>query len=560
MSTGQAKEDNLIQLNTNENNTDHIRLNNKVNNLEKTINEVETHTKQSTQALRAQLNDLTNKDSDLENRVKKTLKKIDHVETEINQLHKDIDTTNNTISHNIKKIETEHSDLSSKVSETYKQLGSVEKSYSALKTKSGKITKDIKNITQHVETISDEIRQQILNIEEQTKNVATDIKQIDATSQKATRQLTAGQEELIEKTNSIVADANKTAKALKKSIQENAALMASIETRLIAEIETLATTTEATTNKLNNNIEKANDEINSQNAKMLKLQSVDEALEKRAVALEETAQSLATETRLLQAATNKLDNRSSALEDSVETLGIKIYRIEEENKIQQAQLDILRDKTSKTNQTLAALSRLVSINFVTTGAFLTLLIISVISLYTYQNNQWSQESITTAQRTELINQKINGLSKQVNNNEDLATDRITQLETQVASLNQQLKTVNDKNTSLDNRLINIAPHRKIGNDNILHSQQWINQQPVNHYAIKILTAHSEAELFELAVRYNYNLTDVLSYKTENNAGRLNYILFMGNYADQAQANTALEKLPFRLNGQKPTLTTFEKMI
>ncbi len=553
MSTGQAKKDNLIQLKTNENNTGNIHVNNQINSLEKSLNDVETKLNKSSGELRSKLNDLNNKETSIEESVKKTLAKIALVEVEISQLHKDINNTNASISKNVKKIESEHTDLSTKVSETYKQLGSVEKSYGTLKTKSSKITNDIKSITSSVESLSDEIRQQIINLE-------TQIKSVDSESKKSVQQLNQGQDELIEKTNSIVSDAKKTAVALEKSIQENASLLTTIETKLVAEIESLATSTDEKTSQLTNDIDKANKDIKSQNAKMLKLQSVDEALEKRALALEDTAKSLSIETQSLLKATDKLDNRSTALEDTVETLEIQVYRIEEENEIQQAQLDLLKEKTSKTNQTLAALSRLVSVNFVTTGAFLTLLVVSVIALYLYQDNLWSEKSISSAQRTNIVNQQINGLTERVITSDDIATDRIAQLENQVASLNQQLKTVNDKNVSLDNRLVNIAPHRTIGNDNMLHSQQWINQQPITNYAIHILTANSEAELFELAVRYNHNLNDVLSFKTILTNDTVNYVLFMGNYADEASATVALKDLPFRLNGQEPELTTFEKMI
>jgi len=107
--------------------------------------------------------------------------------------------------------------------------------------------------------------------------------------------------------------------------------------------------------------------------------------------------------------------------------------------------------------------------------------------------------------------------------------------------------------------VNIAPHRKIGNDNILHSLQWIAQQPTTHYAIKILTAPSEEDIFELAVRYNHNLTDVLSFKSETNNSELNYVLFMGNYADKASAEVALKDLPFRLNGETPELIAYSAM-
>jgi len=559
MSTGQAKEDNLIQLNPNEKNTDNIRLNNKVNNLEKSLNDVDSEVKRSTGELRSKLNDLSNIESDIEKNVSDTLEKITNVEAEISQLYRDIDNTNVAITENVQKIESEQSDLSSKVSETYKQLGSVEKSYSALKTKSSKITKDIKDITSHVETVSDEIRQQIIIIESKTSSMDDKIVSVENQSTDMAKQLTQGQEELIERTNSIVSDAKKTATALAKSIKENASLMANIEAKLITEIESLAQSTDEKTNHLANDIDKANSEIKAHSAKMLKLQSVDEALEKRAVTLEETAKSLTTETQALLKAVSTLDNRSTALEDTVETLEIQVYRIEQENEIQQAQLDLLREKTSKTNQTLAALSRLVSINFVTTGVFLTLVVASVVGLYFYQDKLWSTDTSTTAQRTEQVNQQINGLTQHVNTTDDLAADRIAQLESQVVSLNQQLKTVNDKNVSFDNRLVNIAPHRKIGNDNILHSQQWIKQQSDDHFSIKVLTTKTENDMFELAVRYNYNLNDVLSFKTVLDNNSAQYVLYMGNYADKATAEVALKNLPFRLNGQEPSLTTFAKM-
>ena len=559
MSAGQAKEDNLIQLKSNENNTDNIRLNNKINNLEKTVNDIDTELKISSSDLRSKLNDIGNVEADIEQSVNKTLEKITSVESEISQLYRDIDNTNVAISENVKKIESEQTDLSTKVSETYKQLGSVEKSYSTLKTKSNKITKDIKDITLQVETVSDEIRQQIISIENNTSNLDSKIDVVETQSVQLAKQVTAGQEELIERTNSIVSEAKKTAMALEKSIKENAALMAKIEAKLVTEIESLAQSTDEKTSNLSNDIDKANSEIKSHSAKMLKLQSVDEALDKRAVTLEETAKSLTAETQLLLKSVETLDTRSTALEDTVETLGIKVYRIEQENEIQQVQLGLLKEKTTQTNATLVALSRLVSFNFVSTGIFLTILVASMIALYIYQDNLWSLESSSTAQRTEQVNQQINGLTQHVNTTDDKAADRIAQLENQVITLNQQLKTVNDKNVSLDNRLVNIAPHRKIGNDNILHSQQWIKQQSDDHFSIKVLTAKTEKDMFELAVRYNHYLNDVLSYKTILDKDAVEYILYMGSYADQTTAETAIKSLPFRLNGEEPSLTTFAKM-
>ncbi len=559
MSTGQAKEDNLVQLKTNDNNSDTIRVNNKINTLEKSLNDVQAELKKSSGDLKKQIIAVTNKDQDLESNVAHTLSKIIEVEAEISQLYKDIDNTNLSVTENVQKIESKHTDLSSKVSETYKQLGSVEKAYSALKLKSAKITKDIKDITVQVETVSDEIRQQIITIESKASSLENHIDSVEVQSTESAKQLTQGQEELIERTNSIVKEAKKTAIALEKSITDNAALMTSIETKLITEIESLAKSTDEKTADLANDIEKADKEIQSHSAKMLKLQSVDQALEKRAEKLEDTAKSLTAETKTLFKATTTLGQRSTALEDSVETLGIQIYRIEQENEIQQAQLDLLREKTSATNKTLAALSKLVSVNFITTGAFITLLVVSVIGLYIYQNDLWTTDATTTAQRTDQINQTITGLTDHVNTTDNQAANRISQLETQVIALNQQLKTVNDKNVSLDNRLVNIAPHRKIGNDNILHSLQWISQQPDSNFAIRALSASSEEEIFELAVRYNHSLKDVLSFKTDIVNGESLHILFMGSYSDKAEAELALKSLPFRLNGETPELTTYAQM-
>lgn len=557
MSTNAAKEDNLVQLKTNDDNSENVRVNNKLNNLEKTLNDTTSDFKKTTSELKKQINTVSVNDSNLEKSVNETLEKIASVDKEISQLYKDIDHTNVNISKSVEKIESEQTDLSTKVSETYKQLGSVEKSYTALKTKSTKITKDIKAITTQVETISDEIRQQIISLETNTQDIEQQLNTVEKNTNTQVKSLSDGQEELIEKTNAIVKEAKITATALEKSISENTALMTSIESKLISEIEALAKDTDSKTAALAKDMDSANDEIKAHSAKMLKLQSVDEALEKRADKLEITAKTLSTETAKLFKATETLDQRSTALEDSVETLGIKIYRIEQENEIQQAQLDELRRKSKETNNTLAALSRLVSFNFVATGGFLTLLVAAVVSLYLYQDNLWSTDAITTAERTSQVDQKITGLKQHVNTNDTQAADRIAQLESQVVSLNQELKSVNDKNTSLDNRLVNIAPHRKIGNDNILHSLQWINQQPAANHTIHVLTASSEEEVFELAVRYNHNLTDVLSYKTVQVNNELQYLLYMGNYSDLSTAEAAIDDLPFRLNGQEPSLTTFK---
>ncbi len=556
MSAQPTKDNNLVQLKTDAAKKDQLNVKNQINALEKSLNDVHDDLAKSTRDLNSEISKIDHNDKVIETTVNETLNKITEVESEIKQLYKDIDSTNASITKNVSKLETEQSDLSGKVSETYKQLGDIEKSYSALKTKSSKITTSIKGITVNVENLSDEIRQKILLLEDASKSTNQHIDSVESLSNKKSAQLSFAQEELIERTNNLAKQAKKTSSALYKSIKENSALMTSIEAKLIAEIESLAKSTDDKTASLKSEMNKADDKIKSHSAKMLLLQSVDEALDKRVIKLDETAKQLTYETQILFKATATLELRSTALEDSVETLDIELYRIKQENEIQQAQIDVLREKTTNTNIALLALSKLETLHFKVAASLITLVIVSVIALYFFQDYKWAADATATTQQTAQVNQQINSLSQHVKTEDGLASDRIAQLESQIVTLNQQLQTVNDKNVSLDNRLVNIAPHRQIGIDNVLHSQQWISQQSGSHFTIKTVTADSEAEIFELAVRYNHYLTDILAFRTVNIAGKDVYELYMGNYSDEVSAEAVLKSLPFRLNGEAPVLTNY----
>lgn len=588
MSSEKAKDDNLLHLKTGEKQSKELAIHNKMAALEKTLNDVQSNLSKSTASLNLDIKNIIDKDSSIHINIEDLLKKISNTESEISQLYKDIDMTNVEFSKNVAALEANQTDISSKVSETYKQLGAIEKQYKSLKTKSTKITKDIKTITAHVDTVSNDIRQQIQNVEQKTAQLDNQIDSVESEAKIQSVQLMQGQDELIERTNDIVREAKKTSSALEKSIIANAEIMKNIESQLVTELETLAKDTESKTTKIESDIEQTNTEIKSQSAKMLLLQSVDEALDKRAKKLESTAKSLTSETKKLTQASVSLDQRSTALEDSVDVLNVQVTKLEEEFETQQARLEVLNTKTGHTNNALLALAGLESKHFKVASSLIALVIIAIVGLYLFQDYRWSTDSISTAQRQQQVTQhltnlnqnigelqqkvenKVDTLQQQVENKVDtlqqhvktedtIAANRMTLLEEEVTALNQQMKTVNDKNNSLDNRLVNIAPLRQIGSDNVIHSQHWINQQADSQYAIKAVIADSEVELFDLAVRYNYYLTDVLSFKAISTDEKTSYALYMGQYEDKAVAQEALDDMPFRLNGFKPEMVQFSTL-
>lgn len=556
MNTENSTESNLVQLNSKPEDKQSLELSNKVNALESTVASSQQEIKSAKSKLESQLKKLETQDKSITKDIESTLTKIAEVESEVSQLYKDVDVTNSSINSSIENLERDHGDLSARVSETYKQLGSVEKTYKSLNNKSTKITAEIKKITTKVESIADSVSQQIADIEESTQSLSTQVETLGTETYQKSQQLTEGQEALIESTGSIIKEAKKTSKALTKSIKDNAALMKSLEQQLVTEIETLAAKTDKKSNKLQSNIDSANKEIKSHSAKMLLLQSVDEALDKRASQLELTSEELTKNSIVLFKETKKLDQRSTALEDSVEVLDIQVERLHQESEAHQAQIDELKLQTKETNIALKALAILENKHFKMASGFIALVLISVVALYFYQNQQWTNNSVTVAEQNKVTTHTINDLTDHVKTEDTLSATKINALETQVASLNQQLKTVNDNNQSLDQRLVNIAPHRQIGSDNVIHSQQWINLQSAENYSVKVAIAESKNDLFELAVRYNYYLKDVLSYHQKGDQ----FVLYMGQYSDKAQADLVIEKtLPFQLNGLTPELVVVKEL-
>jgi chromosome segregation ATPase len=201
-------------------------------------------------------------------------RRIGMIDADLDDLRSELSSTNKGVKTKLLDLSEKGSDLTSKVSEAYQQLGDLDNAYKSLSGKSTQISKEIKSLTKQLAQVSEKSESEIGTLND-------------------------GIQTLIERTDELSKKSKLTTKALNKSIKDNAKMLHELEGELLNEINTLATDTQQRDDALDNKTDeisqelvKAEEEIKASQARLLKMQAVDQALEKRIGLLDTTAEDL----------------------------------------------------------------------------------------------------------------------------------------------------------------------------------------------------------------------------------------------------------------------------
>lgn len=463
--------------------------------------------------------------------------KIGKIDADLDDLRSELRKTNRRVKSSLSNLSDKGSDLTTKVSETYQQLGALDDAYKSLSDKSATISKDIKDITKQISQVSDKSDSDI-NL------------------------LSEGYQALITRTDELAKKSKQTTQNLNKSIKDNTKMLQELETALVAEIDSLAKTTKERdqnladrNDQLSKNLNRAEENIKANQARLLKLQAVDQALEKRVTEVEDTAVNLTKKTRELSRSTTLLDKRSSELSDAIDELRIRSDRHDE-------QISTLQDRVEKGARALVSLIMVEKRHFRILGALIALLAVGFLAFMSTEYANWNRASqtdaalqseiATTHTRLATTNAQLSQLG-----NKTLETQK--SMQTEISNINERLVTIGDQVDTLDGRVTQMRPHRTYGNGNVIHGTEWISKQPADNHTIHLATLSDKQEMYKLAERYHTYLNDDLAYLPVTVKNTQGYALIYGNYSASTEAQSALNRLPRMIDRQRPSVHSMKRV-
>ncbi len=499
------------------------------------------------------------KSANKENQVLEINKQMSALESSISKLNKQLSSTNKQIKSDIERLSSSDAEITDKVADTYKQLGQFETTFKDLNAQSSKITRELKTINNSIKTLEKDTRANIDAAMETQSSINDEFRAVNDDYRKI-------HESLIEKSESLSKKSTALTRKLNKSIKDNSQAVAELEAKIVTELERLAQNSAERDDALD-------DKISGQKAKMLLMQSVDEALDKRAAALEETSRKLLDDSSELKDATKILDILTSKLSSDVEALELFTQQLAEQNAAQQGQINTLEARSDSLGRTLLALATLEKKHFRILAAGSLVLLLALIGAFFYGEFQRDTESAVELQRNAVVNEQISDLSNRVADEqmasqifyEDITTlgKTIAQLKNELANANtaleQQVQEVNadiqtrlqemtDQVESIDGRVQYLAPLYNFSSNNTIHGSQWISGLNPEHFSIRIATVSDKQDLYEIAQRYNNYFTQELGYfLTED--GRYT-LIYGGAFEDQAQLAELMRRMPSYMNGER----------
>jgi chromosome segregation ATPase len=483
--------------------------------------------------------------------------KITSLDTDLAQLRAELASINNSVEEGLDRLGDTDSDLTAKVSETYKRLGEIDNAYKALLQISSRIDNDIQRLNGDVSVVAEQSASGIKNLEQSTIAQSNDFAQKN--------------QQVVSKVNQLVETSKLTSNMLNQNIQSTTEKMLQVEKSLIAQIESLSSSTKDKTEAIENTVDQ-------NRAKILKLQSVDEAIIRRATTLEISSAELSVKSQHLDASVDQLQLTTESLSHGITQLRERTKELELLTANHGTLIGGLQKATADLTDRLTALAGIERKHFnIFTVGFVFLLVVTAV-LYFMQQNQFDANVLRSAERNTVVDNQVASLqqiqsSVTAETKDSLATleNKIAQvsatiqdeIKKEIAQVDHTLKDVQDQVQSVEGRVNQASPFSQMGDDNIIHGAQWIAALPQQNFTVQLAYVDSKTALFEIAQRYNTYLKDSLSYFAVSDNGKTKYVLLSGNYATQQQANTAIQDMPRYIEMQQPVvrkLVTVQKYI
>jgi hypothetical protein len=478
--------------------------------------------------------------------------KISALDTDLAHLRAELGSINSSVEEGLDRLGDTDTDLTAKVSETYKRLGEIDNSYRSLLDISSRIDTDIQRLNGDVSTVAEQSATGIKTLEQSTIARSTEFAQKN--------------QQVVTKVNHLVETSKLTGELLSQKIETTTKKMLQMETHVIAEIESLSSATKDKTKTIENSVE-------SNKAKILKLQSVDEAIIKRATTLEISSAELSVKSQDIQSSVKELQQSTGHLSDGINELSEQTRALEDITNNHGLLINSLQKATSGITDRLSILADRESKHFnIFTGSFLLLLIATAV-IYFSQQSQFNIADTKISERNEIVDSEIVILQQAQMSSAAAANESLVELESKVAELNiamqeevskeialvdHKMKNMQDQVRSVDARLTSDSPFSQIGNDNIIHGAQWIAQLPSQNFTVQLAFVDDINTMYELAQRYNYYLNNSLSYFEVNSGnGKSKYVLLSGNYATQQQAVLQIRSMPGYIAMQRPIVKSLD---
>jgi len=475
--------------------------------------------------------------------------KIDHLEGSLGDLNLTLGTIKASVEEGLDRMGDKELDLTSKVSDTYKRLGELDKTYKSLSTISDNIDGEIKKLT--------------VDISQLAVQSAADLEKLEATSEVQNSNITRQHEALAGRVDHLVKESHDTSTQIQLSIRDVKEAMLVAEHKLVAEIDSLANTTQRRDEQLADDLRTA-EEVSK--AKILKLEKIDEALDKRAAELEASSTRLSDKTRELDVSVGFLDDRTSDLTESVRELIAHTEALQLESDRHGSLIFGIQKNVSQLAQNLFDLGGTERKHFRIASVSLVLLALALVGLYFYQSSYNDTVAVNTTERVEVVDTQIadvttelGAFNQHVNNelvalNEKLA-DEVDVLNDKLTVVNKKVQNLDDQSQSLDGRISRISPLNDFGGDNTIHGSQWIAEQSPNKFVIALASVSNKKEMYEIAIRYNHYLKQPLAYYTNGNK----YVLVYGGFDSGNAASAAMRRMPHYINSQRPAVKSMAEI-
>jgi hypothetical protein len=287
------------------------------------------------------------------------------------------------------------------------------------------------------------------------------------------------------------------------------------------------------------------------------LQSVDEAIIKRATTLEISSAELTVKSQDIQASVEQLKLSANYLSTGLDELRDKTRTLEDITHNHSSLITGLQRAGAELSDKLALLAGRENKHFNILAASFLLLLVVTAAIYFYQQNQFDVTDAKVASlqqaQAETSSTTSGSLTALENKIDQVNTTMQQEMDKKVTLIDDKLQNIQDEVQSVEARFSNDSPFSLIGNDNIIHGAQWINALPAQNFTVQLAFVDTKNAMYELAQYYNTYLRDSLSYFEVADKGITKYVLLSGNYATQQQASAKIESMPRYIDMQKPVV-------
>lgn len=470
--------------------------------------------------------------------------KIGQIDADLDGLRKDLNKTNKGLMNNLAQLNEKDTDLRSKVTEAYQQLGDLDAAYRSLTGKSSDISREIKAVAKRINEVNQKSDENFGSLSEEYRS-------------------------LVERVEGLATKSRKTTQDLNKSIKANAKAMQELERNLLTEIDDLASASKSRdesldrkTQALAEGLDKADAEIQAGQARLLKMQAIDQALERRAETLENSTSELTKKSRELSRSTTTLNNRTRQLSEA-------IAELQATSEVQGMQISGLQARAEKTANALYSMIMLEKRHFRLLSASLLVLLALFVGYLVYNQASWQNESGTNAalqSGIEILSEDLVVTDNKVSRIDHSLTELKQESETADATarqeidvINRKLVTLGDQVDSLDGRVTSQRPNRSFGNGNVIHGPEWIASQPAASYTIHLATVSDKQALYDLAQRYSHYLDAEMAYLPVQFQGSERFALLHGIFDTESEAVSAVAQLPRYIERHRPSVTPMSRV-